>query len=58
MIYSFFKVNDFTDANERVFKLLNETIEYENSIRSNLIGKPSALFKLDRTVLKRLKIEK
>lgn len=55
---SFFKVNDFTDANERVFKLLNETIEYENSIRSNLIGKPSALFKLDRTVLKRLKIEK
>ena len=53
-----FRVSDFTDANERVFDLLNEAIEDENSNGRNFIGKPSALFKLNGTVLERLKVER
>lgn len=54
---NFFELNDFTDANERVFEFLNETIDYEKSVGSNLIGKPSGLFKLQGTILKRVGFE-
>ena len=54
---NFFGFSDFTDANKRVFELLNETIEHEDSIGSNLIGKPSGLFKLQGAILKRVGFE-
>ena len=55
---SFFGTHGFVCAGKRVFKLLNEAIDYENSIGSNIIGKPSGLFELQDGILKRVGFER
>ena len=55
---SFFGTHGFVYAGKRVFKLLNEVIDYENSTRSNIIGKPSGLFELQDGILKRVGFER
>ena len=55
---SFFGTHGFVYAGKRVFKLLNEAIDYENSTGSNIIGKPSGLFELQNGILKRVGFER
>lgn len=54
---SFSLAHDYTNANLRIYKLLNETIEYENNNRVIIIGKPSVLYKLENGILRNVKIE-